>query len=104
MNSVETFFKGNKTYVTLSLTILGTIAAYFMGEVSLINAIYAVIASLSGIFLRSGMKAETVSIEKTVTENASVEPTHPVKPTSNVSAKKAIADIIDSMSKKGENS
>jgi hypothetical protein len=59
MANVFDVAKGNKTYITLGLTIIGTVAAYFMGDISLPNAIYAVIGALSGIFIRSGINTAT---------------------------------------------
>ena len=47
--------KGNKTYVTGTLTILTAIGAYLIGEASAAETIMASLLSLQGMFLRNGV-------------------------------------------------
>lgn len=95
MANVFEVAQGNKTYITLGLTIIGTIAAYFMGELSLPNAIYAVIGALSGIFIRSGInttvKTETAKMSDKVDTAIAASP--PNAATKN-DLDKAVSSII----------
>ena len=99
MANIYDVAKGNKTYITLGLTILGTIAAYFMGELSLPNAIYAVIGALSGIFLRSGINttaaAQDEKIEAQVSRAINTAPPNvATKDDVHNALDKAVASII----------
>lgn len=49
-------FKGYKTYITGALGILGAIAAYLVGDVSLADAGQLLLTAVLGMTIRSGIK------------------------------------------------
>lgn len=52
----NTMFKGYKTYITGALGILGAIAAYLVGDVSLADAGQLLLTAVLGMTIRSGIK------------------------------------------------
>lgn len=47
--------KGYKTYVTAGMTILGAVAAYLTGEMTLVDAAQLIVPALLGAFIRDGI-------------------------------------------------
>ena len=47
--------KGKKTYVTAALTVLGSIAAYLMGEAALADTIQLVVMAVLGATVRNAI-------------------------------------------------
>lgn len=48
-------FKGQKTYITAALAVIGAIAAYLVGDASAIEAAQLVVTALLGAFVRHGV-------------------------------------------------
>lgn len=46
---------GYKTYVTAALAIVGAVAAYLVGDMSLADAVQIVVPALIGAFVRNGV-------------------------------------------------
>lgn len=49
------FLKGYKTYVAATVSIVGTLAAVFTGEISLVDAIQIIVPAVIGAFVRNGI-------------------------------------------------
>jgi hypothetical protein len=48
-------FAGYKTYITAAVTIIGAVAAYLTGEISVIDMAQLIVPALLGTFIRNGM-------------------------------------------------
>ncbi len=48
---------GYKTYITAALAALGALAAYLVGDASLMDTVQLVVTALLGAFIRHGMPA-----------------------------------------------
>ena len=49
------FLKGKKTYVTGILAVLGTIAGYLVGDVTLVEGFSLIIPAIMGMTIRHGV-------------------------------------------------
>ena len=49
---------GYKTYVTAALAIIGAVAAYLTGDMSITDAAQIVVPALLGAFVRNGIPAK----------------------------------------------
>jgi hypothetical protein len=47
---------GYKTYITAAVSIVGAVAAYLTGDMSIADAAQIVVTALIGTFVRNGMK------------------------------------------------
>ena len=47
--------KGYKTYITAGLAVLGALAAYLVGDLSLVDMFQLIVPALVGAFLRKGV-------------------------------------------------
>lgn len=54
----EIMFAGYKTYILAGVTLLGAVASYLVGDVSLEAAIQLGITALMGAFIRHGVTTE----------------------------------------------
>jgi hypothetical protein len=52
--------KGYKTYVTAALAAIGAVAAYLVGDATLIQAAQLAVTALLGAFLRNGIAAASL--------------------------------------------
>ncbi len=55
--------KGHKTYITAVVAVLTAIAAYIVGDASLIDTIQLVVLATLGATLRSGLKTEINKVQ-----------------------------------------
>ena len=51
--------KGKKTYITAAVTVIGAVAGYLIGDVSIADTIQLVVTALMGAFVRDGIKTAT---------------------------------------------
>lgn len=51
--------KGKKTYVTAALTVIGAVAGWLVGDVSLVDAAQLAVTALLGAFIREGVNTAT---------------------------------------------
>lgn len=49
------FLKGKKTYVTGALAILGTIGAYLVGDIGMVEGIQLIVPAVMGMTIRNGI-------------------------------------------------
>lgn len=50
--------KGKKTYITAAVAIVGAVAGYLVGDVSMADAAQLVVTALLGAFVRAGVSSE----------------------------------------------
>jgi len=55
--------KGKKTYVVAALAVLGAIAGYLTGDLSLSDAIQTAVTAVIGATLRAGIATETAPLK-----------------------------------------
>lgn len=58
-------FKGYRTYILGGVTIIGALAAFLVGDVSLTETINLVVTAGMGMFIRSGVNT---AVEKVLTK------------------------------------
>jgi hypothetical protein len=58
MESIRTYLKGKKTYVLGGVAIIGSLASYMVGDISLTEAAGAIWAGITAMTLRAGIKTE----------------------------------------------
>ena len=56
--------KGYRAYILGTATIIGSIAAYLVGDVSLVDTINLCVTAGMGMFIRSGVNTAVESINK----------------------------------------
>lgn len=56
--------KGYRTYIIGTVTVIGAVAAYLVGDTSLTEAINLSITALMGMFIRSGVNTAVEKIAK----------------------------------------
>lgn len=56
--------KGYRTYVLGGVTIIGAIAAYLVGDVSLTDTINLIVTAGMGVFIRSGINTAVAGATK----------------------------------------
>jgi hypothetical protein len=58
MENIRGWFKGKKTYVLGGVAIVGSIASYLVGDITLNEATGAIWAGITAMTLRAGIKTE----------------------------------------------
>lgn len=56
--------KGYRTYIIGTMTVIGAVAAYLVGDTSLTEAINLSVTALMGMFIRSGVNTAVEKIAK----------------------------------------
>lgn len=56
--------KGYRTYIIGTVTVIGAVAAYLVGDTSLTEAINLSVTALMGMFIRSGVNTAVEKIAK----------------------------------------
>lgn len=55
--------KGKKTYVVAALAVLGAVAGYLTGDLSISDAIQTAVTAIIGATLRAGIATETAPLK-----------------------------------------
>jgi hypothetical protein len=50
---------GYKTYILAGITVLGAVASYLVGDLSLADGLQLIVTALTGAFIRNGVKTDT---------------------------------------------